>query len=145
MLFVVGAWPLALTEVPPYQDLPNHLAAVTVIENLERYPEFVFNGFFKTNAALFAWLFVVGKVVGTKLAARLFALMVLGGQRVHPSALRPHADRQPQPDAHREPVHVADGPQLVRLDGHARLRAVRPALARAPARDRSPAARAVAR
>ena len=77
-LFVVGAWPLALTEVPPYQDLPNHLAAVTVIENPGRYPEFVFNGFFKTNAALFAWLFVVGKVVGTKLAARLFALMVLG-------------------------------------------------------------------
>jgi hypothetical protein len=77
-LFVIGAWPLALTEVPPYQDLPNHLAAVTVIQNLERYPEFVFNGFFKTNAALFAWLFVVGKVVGTKLAARLFALMVVG-------------------------------------------------------------------
>ena len=76
-LFVVGAWPLALTEVPPYQDLPNHLAAVTVIENPGRYPEFVFNGFFKTNAALFAWLVVVGKVVGTKLAARLFALMVL--------------------------------------------------------------------
>ena len=76
-LFVVGAWPLALTEVPPYQDLPNHLAAVTVIQNLERYPEFVFNGFFKTNAALFAWLYVVGKVVGTQLAARLFALLVL--------------------------------------------------------------------
>jgi hypothetical protein len=77
-LFVVGAWPLALTAVPPYQDLPNHLAAVTVIQNLDRYPEFVFNGFFKTNAALFAWLFVVGKVVGTQLAARLFALIVLG-------------------------------------------------------------------
>jgi hypothetical protein len=76
-LFVVGAWPLALTEVPPYQDLPNHLAAVTVIQNLERYPEFVFNGFFKTNAALFAWLFVVGKLVGTQLAARLFALLVV--------------------------------------------------------------------
>ena len=76
-LFVVGAWPLALTEVPPYQDLPNHLAAVTVIDNPGRYPEFVFNGFFKTNAALFAWLHVVGQVVGTKLAARLFALLVL--------------------------------------------------------------------
>jgi hypothetical protein len=76
-LFVLGAWPLALTAVPPYQDLPNHLAATTVIENPGRYPEFVFNGFFKTNAALFAWLYVVGKVVGTKLAARLFALLVL--------------------------------------------------------------------
>jgi hypothetical protein len=76
-LFVVGAWPLALTEVPPYQDLPNHLAAATVINNPGRYPEFMFNGFFKTNAALFAWLYVVGKVVGIKLAARLFALLVL--------------------------------------------------------------------
>ena len=81
-LFVVGAWPLALTEVPPYQDLPNHLAAVTVIENPGRYPEFVFNGFLKTNAALFAWLVVVGKVVGTKLAARLFALMVLAANAI---------------------------------------------------------------
>jgi hypothetical protein len=81
-LFVVGAWPLALTEVPPYQDLPNHLAAITVIENPARYPEFVFNGFFKTNAALFAWLIVVGKVVGTKLAARLFALMVLAANAI---------------------------------------------------------------
>ena len=76
-LFVVGAWPLALTEIPPYQDLPNHLAAATVIENPGRYPEFLFNGFFKTNAALFAWLYVVGKVTGVKLAARLFALVVL--------------------------------------------------------------------
>lgn len=81
-LFVIGAWPLALTQVPPYQDLPNHLAAVTVIENQARYPEFVFNGFFKTNAALFAWLFLVGKLVGTQLAARLFALMVLAANAV---------------------------------------------------------------
>src|SRR5688572_15879775 len=44
VLFVVGAWPLALTEVPPYQDLPNHLATLTVIENLSSYPEYVFNG-----------------------------------------------------------------------------------------------------
>jgi hypothetical protein len=76
-LFVVSAWPLALTEVPPYQDLPNHLAAVAVIENPAAYPEFVFNGFLKTNAALFAWLFVVGKVTGANMAARLFALLVL--------------------------------------------------------------------
>ncbi|HSO36006.1 MAG TPA: hypothetical protein VLT33_25940, partial [Labilithrix sp.] len=76
-LFLIAAWPLALTEVPPYQDLPNHLAATTVIDNPGRYPEFVFNGFFKTNAALFAWLYVVGKLAGVKLAARLFALLVL--------------------------------------------------------------------
>lgn len=77
VLFVVCAWPLALTEVPPFQDLPNHLAAVTIIQNPERYPEFVFNGFMKTNAALFAWLFAVGKLTGVKLAARLFSLLVI--------------------------------------------------------------------
>jgi hypothetical protein len=76
-LFVLAAWPLALTEVPPYQDLPNHLAAVTVIEHPEKYPEFVFNGFAKTNTALFAWLYFVGKLVGVQLASRLFALLVL--------------------------------------------------------------------
>jgi hypothetical protein len=78
VLFVVGAWPIALTDVPPYQDLPNHLATLTVMENLKAYPEYVFNGFFKTNAALFAWLYVVGKVTGIKLAARLFALLTIG-------------------------------------------------------------------
>jgi hypothetical protein len=77
VLFFVGAWPLALTEVPPYQDLPNHLATLTVIENLKTYPEYVFNGFFKTNAALFTWLHFVGKFGGVKLAARLFALLTL--------------------------------------------------------------------
>ncbi len=76
-LFLLGAWPLALTEVPPYQDLPNHLATLTVIENLKSYPEYVFNGFFKTNAALFTWLHFVGQAVGVKLAARLFALLTL--------------------------------------------------------------------
>jgi hypothetical protein len=76
-LFVLAAWPLGLTEIPPYQDLPNHLAAVTVIENPAKYPEFAFNGFLKTNAALFAWLYVVGKVVGVTLAAKLFALLVV--------------------------------------------------------------------
>ncbi len=76
-LFLLSAWPLALTEVPPYQDLPNHLAAVTVIDHADRYPEFVFNGFFKTNAALFAWLCTAGKLFGTQAAARIFALVVL--------------------------------------------------------------------
>lgn len=76
-LFVLGAWPLALTEVPPYQDLPNHLAAVTVMQHPDKYPEFVFNGFAKTNTALFAWLYFVGKLVGVTLASRLFALLVL--------------------------------------------------------------------
>ena len=77
VLFVVGAWPLALTEVPPYQDLPNHLATVEVIDHLEAYPEYVFNGFFKTNAALFTFLLFAGKVIGLKAAARVFSLGTL--------------------------------------------------------------------
>lgn len=77
VMFVLGAWPLALTEVPPYQDLPNHLATVSVIKNLSAYPEYVFNGFFKTNSALFTWLYFLGNLTGIKLAARLFALMTL--------------------------------------------------------------------
>ncbi|MCL2778529.1 MAG: hypothetical protein FWD73_11035 [Polyangiaceae bacterium] len=79
VLFVVCAWPLAFVAVPPLQDLPNHLSAVAVIEHPDRYPEFVFNGFFKTNAALFAWLFVVAKIASLNTAARLFALVVLAG------------------------------------------------------------------
>jgi len=78
VLFALSAWPLALVELPPLQDLPNHLAAVTIISNPEHYPEFVANGFLKTNAALFGWLCLVGKVVGVNAAARLFALLVLG-------------------------------------------------------------------
>jgi len=76
VLFAVGAWPLALTEIPPYQDLPNHLATVAIMRDPAHYPEFVFNGFAKTNAALFAWLFFAGKVLGTNLAARVFSLVV---------------------------------------------------------------------
>jgi hypothetical protein len=76
-LFVVGAWPLALVRVPPLQDLPNHLATASVLEHPARYPEFVFNGYFKTNSALFAWLALVGKLVGLEAAGRLFTLLVL--------------------------------------------------------------------
>ena len=76
-LFALSAWPLALTDVPPYQDLPNHLAALTVMTHPAQYPEFVFNGFLKTNAALFTWLYFVSKVAGVALAAKLFALLVI--------------------------------------------------------------------
>src|SRR4029077_20601346 len=67
LLFLIAAWPLALVALPPLQDLPNHLAATTVIEHPDRYPGFVFNGFFKTNSALFTWLLLVGRLVGVRL------------------------------------------------------------------------------
>jgi hypothetical protein len=77
LLLLLAAWPLVLVSLPPLQDLPNHLAATTVIEHRDRYPGFVFNGFFKTNSALFTWLLIMGHVVGVKVAARLFVLLVL--------------------------------------------------------------------
>jgi hypothetical protein len=77
VLFVLVAWPLALVGVPPLQDLPNHLAAVSIIEHPDRYPQFVFNGFFKTNSALFTWMLLLGHVVGLRTAARLFVVVVL--------------------------------------------------------------------
>lgn len=82
VMFLVSGWFVALTEVPPFQDLPNHLAAVTVIKHPELYPEYVVNGFFKTNTALFAWLSFVGSVTGTKLAAKLFTWVVLGANAI---------------------------------------------------------------
>jgi hypothetical protein len=77
LLFAFAAWPLALTEVPPYQDLPNHLAAITVIDHPTAYPEFVSNGFLKTNAALFTWLYFASKLIPAAVAAKIFALGTL--------------------------------------------------------------------
>lgn len=77
VLFVGAAWPLLFVRVPPYQDLWGHLAMVTIMAHPDRYPEFVATGFFKTNAALHAFCFYAGPVIGLFAAARLFALGVL--------------------------------------------------------------------
>ncbi len=77
VLFAISAWPLALTPVPPYQDLANHLAAVTVIDHPSAYPEFVSNGFLKTNAALFTWLHLSSRLMPVALGAKIFTLAVL--------------------------------------------------------------------
>jgi hypothetical protein len=78
VLFAITAWPIFFVEVPPYQDLPNHLAAATVLSHPGDYPEFAFNGFFKTNAALFTWLYLVGKLLGLKAAGQSFSVLVVG-------------------------------------------------------------------
>ena len=31
-LFVLSAWPLVLVELPPFQDLPNHIASAYVLQ-----------------------------------------------------------------------------------------------------------------
>ncbi len=76
VLFVLGAWPLLVCDVPPLQDLPAHLAAAVVIRHPEAYPDLVFHGFFKTNATLFLWLHVCGEA-HLVLAAKAFVALVV--------------------------------------------------------------------
>ena len=76
-LFLLCAWPLLLVDVPPLQDVANHLAVATVADHPADYPEYVFTGYWKTNAAFFAWEHFVGHAVGALLAIRLFAALVL--------------------------------------------------------------------
>jgi hypothetical protein len=93
-LFVIAAWPLLLVPVPPLQDLPNHLATATVLAHPGEYPEFVFNGYFKTNSALFAWLSLIGPLVGLVTAARAFTLLVLAlGAAAYPIFMRSFGGR----------------------------------------------------
>ena len=77
-LFVLCAWPILLVEVPPLQDIPNHLAVATVADHPADYPDLVFSGYLKTNAAFFAWVHFVGHFVGRIAAIRIFTALVLG-------------------------------------------------------------------
>jgi hypothetical protein len=55
-LFALAASTLLFAKALPYQDLPNHLASLSVLENLDMYPEFIGTGLLKTNSAIFALL-----------------------------------------------------------------------------------------
>ena len=76
VLFALFAWPLLLVAVPPLQDLPNHLATAHIIAHPELYPEYTFNGLFKSNALLTLWLWAFG-AHGLFGAARAFVAIVL--------------------------------------------------------------------
>jgi hypothetical protein len=76
-LFVLSAWPLLLVDLPPFQDLPNHVATAHIIAHLDLFPQFGFNGLFKSNALLTLWLHLVGGH-GLFGAARAFVAIVLG-------------------------------------------------------------------
>jgi hypothetical protein len=77
-LFVLAAWPLLLVDLPPLQDLPNHVASAHIIAHPDLYPEYVFNGFFKSNSLLIFWLYLMGSH-GLYGAARGFTAVVLAG------------------------------------------------------------------
>ncbi|HEX2657800.1 MAG TPA: hypothetical protein VHU40_05995, partial [Polyangia bacterium] len=79
-LFALTAWPLLLVPVPPFQDLPNHVATAHIIEHPALYPQYAFNGFFKSNALLTLWLHVFGdhgEAHALYGAARAFTALVL--------------------------------------------------------------------
>lgn len=76
LLFVLSAWPLLLVELPPLQDLPNHIASAYIIAHPDLYPQYVFNGFFKSNSLLTLWLYLFGGL-GLFTAARAFTALVL--------------------------------------------------------------------
>ncbi|HXU03522.1 MAG TPA: hypothetical protein VN903_21300, partial [Polyangia bacterium] len=75
-LFALSAWPLLLVDLPPLQDLPNHVATAHIIAHPDVYPEFVFNGLFKSNALLTLWFQVFGGH-GLFGAARAYTALVL--------------------------------------------------------------------
>jgi hypothetical protein len=78
VLFLGAALPLAFVRLPPYQDLQGHLATADIVSNLDEFPEFVFNGFSKTNSTLVAFACLLGKYIGIRQAGRLFVFLVLG-------------------------------------------------------------------
>ena len=76
VLFALAAWPLLLVDLPPFQDLPNHVATAHIIAHPDRYPQYIFNGFLKSNSLLTLWFYVVGRL-GLFGAARVFTAIVL--------------------------------------------------------------------
>ncbi len=76
-LFVLAAWPLLLVPLPPFQDLPNHVATAYIVQHPDLYPQFAFNGLFKSNCLLTLWFYLVGGH-GLFGAARAFTAAVLG-------------------------------------------------------------------
>jgi len=81
-LFVLVGWPLLFLNIPPYQDLPGHLAAVTILATPEKYPEFIPTGFAKPNSFFFLWTLFVGRSFGFVLAAKVFVLGVLAATAI---------------------------------------------------------------
>jgi hypothetical protein len=75
-LFVLAAWPLLLVDLPPLQDLPNHVATAHIIAHPDLYPEYAFNGLYKSNALLTLWFHVTGGH-GLFASARAFTAIVL--------------------------------------------------------------------
>ena len=77
ILFAMAGWPLLVLRLPPYQDLPDHLATVCVLLNPERYPEFVSNGWFKADSFFYLACYAMAKHIGVVAAGRVLSAAVL--------------------------------------------------------------------
>ncbi len=98
-LFVLSAWPLLLVPLPPLQDLPNHVATAHIVAHPDLFPEFTFNGLFKSNALLTLWFVAFGKY-GLFGSARVFVALVLAANAVAlPSFVLHFAGRRALPVA----------------------------------------------
>jgi len=101
ILFVLDAWPLLLVDVPPFQDLPNHMATAHVVGHLDLFPLYTFNGFWRSNSLLNTWLVLAGDdhlfgaaraftavvIAANALVLPWFVLRVAGRARVVPAML----------------------------------------------------------
>src|SRR5262249_20571536 len=81
-LFALGAWPLFFLPLPPYQDLPDHLATVCVLLDPAKYPDFASHGFLKANALFVVATYALAKFVGVVAAGKIFALAVIAASSV---------------------------------------------------------------
>lgn len=75
-LFALFAWPLLVVELPPYQDVPGHTAAVHILRHLATFPDFKATTFFKTNALYFD-LGVAFSALPIKVYAKGFVALIL--------------------------------------------------------------------
>src|SRR4051794_32547272 len=80
-LFALAAWPLLLVALPPLQDLPNHVATAHIVAHPDLYPQYAFNGLFKSNALLTLWFRLLGGH-GLFAAARAFTALVLAANAI---------------------------------------------------------------
>ena len=88
ILWLLAALPTWMVDLPPLQDLPNHLASAWVQLHPDRFPDLVSNGFLKTNSALFLFHHVVAPLTGLRVAAKLFVTLTLGvGAFAYPYAV----------------------------------------------------------
>jgi hypothetical protein len=76
-LFVVAGWPLLVLWMPPYQDLPDHLATACVLLHPERFPEYTLNGLLRANALMDVATLALAKSFGVIAAGRVVAIAVV--------------------------------------------------------------------